>query len=175
MSFLERDAYTEFSPHSQPEHNEYLQKSYLSGVFKRYGIKNVEKLLDLGCNTGRLTKFLIGFAKQVHGADVLEGYRTPYLSLHPESTYSVITENRIPFDDGFFDVVFTCLVFQHFSAKTLIEIGREIKRVLKDDGLLISYEGINPTFRENSYDLVGLKRIELTRVDIKYGVFVFGK
>lgn len=159
--------------HTQDKEREKIQKEAISKVIN----KPVERLLDFGCNTGRLTGFLSDFTDEIYGADIDEGYGKKLAESCSKARFGLIKNNKLPFSDGFFDIVFSCKVFQHFSEKVVLEMGLEIKRVLKIGGKLIIYEGLLP-YGKDRYDIMPLKKIDLRIVEEKrdhYGLITFKK
>lgn len=84
-------------------------------------------LLDYGCGTCFLEKLLPQKAKY-HGCDIST-------ALKEADNLRLIVDDRIPFDDDLFDVVYAGEVIEH-----ILDTGKflkEITRVLKKNGLLI--------------------------------------
>ena len=93
------------------------------------------KILDIGC--GSYPYFLIQAKfNEKHGID-------PSLKLSEIIDNKLnlqtidITKTRPPFSDNYFDVVTMLAVFEHIDNDKLIFVLKEIKRVLKKEGLLI--------------------------------------
>ena len=102
-------------------------------LIEKYSIKKDSRLLDLGCGRG---EFLRGFI--IHG---LEGFGIDRADLAkeicPAATIKVGNlEDKLPFEDNFFDVVFSKSVLEHFYYPE--KILAEIYRVLKPNGLVIT-------------------------------------
>ncbi|GAH67503.1 unnamed protein product, partial [marine sediment metagenome] len=126
----------------------------------------VERLLDFGCNTGRLTGFLSDFTDEIYGADIDEGYEKKLAESCSKAKFGLIKNNKLPFSDEFFDIVFSCKVFQHFSEKVVVEMGLEIKRVLKIGGKLIIYEGLRKLpYGKDRFDIMPLKKINIIIIE----------
>jgi SAM-dependent methyltransferase len=96
------------------------------------------RILDIGC--GEYPYFLlnIDFAEKF-GVDRLttsEQIRTDQnsIQLFP---YDVETENVIPFENNYFDVVTMLAVFEHIDPVRLPRVLNEIHRVLKQGGMFI--------------------------------------
>ena len=98
-----------------------------------YGLRG-ERLLDIGCGDGTFTMLL---------KDALKASEVIGIEVAPEAIASMeakgiqacqldIDENRVPFDDDYFDFVYCGEVIEHvFNPDHLL---REIHRVLKEDG-----------------------------------------
>lgn len=104
-------------------------------LFKKY---NVEKILDLGCGTGRHS---ILFAKEgftVVGIDISEvainiseeTLRNPRICFFPGDM------RDIKFPNSYFDAVFCFLVVHHAKVYEIWKTFDEITRVLKEGGIL---------------------------------------
>ena len=103
-------------------------------LFKRFGMQAGDKLLDNGCGRG---DFLSGFAKlglkcygtdiSMHAKDRISGFAEFYMVN--------IESGLLPFNDNFFDIVFTKSVIEHFYNPS--NFIQECYRVLKPGGRII--------------------------------------
>ena len=96
------------------------------------------RLLDVGC--GEHHRFLNSteFANK-YGLDRLAA-RNAHASGPDVVTRldcDIETVDRLPFDDGYFDIVTMLAVFEHIEPQRLVHLMAEIKRVLKPEGLCI--------------------------------------
>jgi cyclopropane fatty-acyl-phospholipid synthase-like methyltransferase len=96
-------------------------------------LKN-KKVLDVGCGTGWLTKYVS--QKDYIGITYSE---TEIRNLQKKgySGMKVILPGRIPVKDSAFEVVFASHLIEHFEKRELTDFMKEIKRVLKPNGILI--------------------------------------
>lgn len=103
-------------------------------LFDRFGIKPGQSLLDIGCGRG---EFLDGFIRcgvKGHGVDrsrAAEKY-CPAAELRTAD----LETDKLPYDDDFFDVVYSKSVIEHFYYPE--KLVAEIYRVLKPGGLVIT-------------------------------------
>lgn len=96
--------------------------------------KTINKILEFGCNYGvNLNKFLDKNITEVVGVDLnnvvksLENNYKNYKGIVGDELY---LKN---FDNGYFDVVFTCSVLDHFpEEKKVISTIKELKRISKE-------------------------------------------
>jgi len=132
-------------------------------------------VMDFGCGRGRFThRFIeLGFSSIV-GLDMTEELLTLAQENHhntPELVYVLFNGETIPFDDNHFDVIFTCTVLQHIVISDVFhKVIKEIGRVLKPGGMLLSFEGCgknkgNPAVRLRSFEEW---RNALSIVDLKF-------
>ena len=124
--------------------NEYYDKTYhqaaknsdiredkkLIRVFED-DVPNDKKILDVGCGPGVTLKFLAKKNK-IFGLDLVD----KYLSMAKENGYyktvKCNVEDGLPFDSSTFDIVVCTDVIEHVFDTEFV--GKEIYRVLKDDG-----------------------------------------
>lgn len=91
--------------------------------------------IDLACGTGLSTTPLLEVARQVVGVDA----SSEMLTLAPRServSYTLATAERIPFDDGTFDLATICSALHWFHPRAL----QELHRVVRDEGTLVVYD-----------------------------------
>lgn len=100
----------------------------------RYGIKPGQRLLDMGCGRG---EFLRGFIRcGVCGFGVDQSRAAEKLCPEAELTVADLETDGLPFEDDFFDVVYSKSLLEHFYYPE--KIVAEIYRVLKPGGLAIT-------------------------------------
>ena len=98
-------------------------------------LKDKEKVLDFGCGNGRFSEI---FKKtQYIGVDISSKLIDMAQKKYPRKKFLVIDGLNLPFKDNFFDLVIAIAVFHHIPSKELrIKVLKEIKRVLKNNGIL---------------------------------------
>jgi ubiquinone/menaquinone biosynthesis C-methylase UbiE/uncharacterized protein YbaR (Trm112 family) len=99
------------------------------------------RLLDVGCNWGRWSIAAAGRGYRPVGLDpsldaVLAARRVAR-QLGADADFVVGDARFLPFDDSAFDTVFTYGVLQHFSKDNARMSLREIRRVLRPDGMTL--------------------------------------
>ncbi len=141
---------------------------------KNKGKRN-QKVLDLGCGSGRHCELLIKHGYQVYGCDVsslaikitMERIR----NLNLKGKFEVSNFNSLPYENEFFDVIIAWHSIYYNNFETLLETINEISRVLKKNGLFLfsmistgdfretygkTTDGITYVGRKNAYDHFGL-------------------
>jgi SAM-dependent methyltransferase len=94
------------------------------------GLSYSDRILDLGCSTGRMSGVLTRYSKAIYGAEP-DSYAVNKALAHPYQEVRQGTAEATGYPDGFFDFVFCWAVFDvvdHFDGLS------EINRILKDDG-----------------------------------------
>jgi len=108
-------------------------------VNEHLGDFSEKKVLDIGCGAGRLTEFFAGEFKQAYGVDISEKMveeARARLAHVPNVTFAAGDGMHYPFEDNYFDLVFSYIVFQHMpSREVILENLKDVKRVLKADGI----------------------------------------
>lgn len=93
----------------------------------RFDLKKGMKILDNGCGRG---EFMHAFSQ--HG---LEAYGADVSDFCKESVIVDLNNEKLPFEDNYFDVVFSKSVIEHIDNTE--HYMQEMQRVLKPGGLLI--------------------------------------
>jgi len=117
--------------------------TFIGNVFKN--IKG--KLLDVGCSRGGLRKYLNGEV-EYYGVDGLNQKLANYV-------FTDLNSKELPFKDKVFDAVNCSAVLEHLFYP--LELLKEIKRVLKDDGVVLlslpNDKGLNTIFVDLFLDI----------------------
>src|SRR3989344_376078 len=95
--------------------------------------KENEKILELGCSSGFLTKYL----GKVTAIDTSEGMLKITKKKNPSAKCIHADMFDMPFKNNSFDKVVTMRVWNHLNEEDLRKAIRETKRVLKSKGYLI--------------------------------------
>lgn len=107
-------------------------------LFKKH-LNKPQRILDLGCGTGRTTVPLHKMGHEVTGIDIAEQMITQAQKLHPEIEFKVGDATNLDYPDKSFDAIlfsFNGLDCIYPLANRLKALN-EIHRVLKTDGLFI--------------------------------------
>jgi ubiquinone/menaquinone biosynthesis C-methylase UbiE len=112
----------------------------MENVIKYMKKENVNKVLDLGCGSGRHVILLAKKGFNVYGTDIskegidLTQKNLKELGLKAELKISSCYE-KFPFTDNFFDAVISTQVIHHNYIEKIRYCISEIERVLKKDGI----------------------------------------
>ena len=97
------------------------------------------RILDVGCGTYPLFLLNTQFADKSGIDQVVTD--SSHVSWQEDgiqfSHYDLEHDDRMPFDDEFFDIVTMLAVFEHIEPEILVCQLKEIRRMLKPDGLFI--------------------------------------
>ena len=101
--------------------------------------KKSGRILDIGCGCYPLFLTIVNFAEK-YG---LDKNIEPSIANKTKKQGIVLInhyiekEEKLPFEENFFDVVSMLAVFEHIEPKQLVRIHREINRVLKPGGIYV--------------------------------------
>ena len=110
----------------------------VSHFFKKQKVKRV---LDLGCGAGRNLVYLSKKGFDMYGTDYApEGLKIIKEKLKKEKTSCRLKLgnifNKLPYENDFFDAIISVQVLQHGKVNEIKKAIKEIKRVLKPEGLI---------------------------------------
>jgi SAM-dependent methyltransferase len=102
-------------------------------------IKGGNRILDFGCASGRMIRWLFDFAEQceIWGVDISASHIIwCQQHLSPPFNFSTVTTApHLPFEDGYFDLIYAGSVFTHIADLADAWL-LELKRTLKPGGRL---------------------------------------
>ena len=112
----------------------------IPSIIKKYAKGN--KTLDYGCGSGSSTIFLDEIGLNVEGVDISQEMLFEAIQENNKITYTEIKSAELPFQNDFFDIVFSSFVlFEIPNKNELKKIMSEIFRVLKKGGIFIGVTG----------------------------------
>lgn len=94
---------------------------------QRFSLQPGMKFLDNGCGRGDFLEAFASLGLETYGTDIVQGC--------PKTQLVDLNYGELPFSEGTFDVVFSKSVIEHIEKQE--HYMREMKRVLKENGLLI--------------------------------------
>lgn len=99
----------------------------------KFGMKDGQKLLDVGCGRGDFLRGFIRFGLECYGVDQTDAAK----KICPETEVKVADlEQKLPYEDNTFDFVYSKSVIEHFYYPE--KLATEMYRVLKPSGTLIA-------------------------------------
>lgn len=127
-----------FSKRGKIFHDPHPDMEKISELFKE---KEIKRVLDLGCGTGRHLIFLSKKGFEVYGMDAspkaLE-MANKWLIEEDEKAELHLDrmEHKFPYEDKFFDAIISIQVIHHNLMKDIIFTVREIERILKKGSII---------------------------------------
>jgi SAM-dependent methyltransferase len=120
------------------------------------------RILDFGCGTGAIVSMGRGRSLDIVGADTFDGHYAGWLEhVEPQARAHVARyENRLPYEDGSFDVVISNQVFEHVPAAALRDVLSDIARVLRAGGSLLASFPVHETWYEGHVGLFFAHRLK---------------
>lgn len=114
------------------------QKNGIWSIAKEFsGDLKGKVVLDAGCGDGWYSALMQEEGAQVHGTD-FSGKAISFAELIlPKVTFKVGSLLELPYEDDFFDVVFSFQVLEHIPPADLPLAIKEVARVLKPGGIFI--------------------------------------
>ena len=100
---------------------------------RRFGLKKGDRILDNGCGRGDFLRGFVQYGLDGYGVDISD-YAGECLK-DIKFFKADIENGRLPFENDFFDVVFTKSVIEHFHKPD--NFLKECRRVLKPGGRVI--------------------------------------
>lgn len=97
-------------------------------------------VLDAACGTGYGSSIIASHAAKVYGIDISQeaiDYAREHYGKCDNLEYMTGSVANLPFSDNMFDAVISFETVEHVDANTQIQFLKEIRRVLKPDGILI--------------------------------------
>ena len=101
------------------------EKAFLSQCFSK--VENL-KVLDLGCGTGRLIEFAN------FGVDVSSNMLEVAKNKFPKKEFREASVSSIPFENDFFDFIFSFHVIMHLNKTSTLDFLNESKLKLRKKG-----------------------------------------
>jgi SAM-dependent methyltransferase len=118
-------------------------------VRRRLGRKDEVSALDFGCGSGLTDALVAPRVGRLTGVDVSAALIESARTANPGVDYIHYDRERLPFEDGTFDLAFAICVFHHIDPPDRAAVTAELARVLRPGGLVAIYEHnpLNPLTR----------------------------
>jgi SAM-dependent methyltransferase len=104
------------------------------------------KVLDVGCGTGLIHKYIVNKNRQIYGVDVSKDSIAVAQEANPSVVYSIYDGEVLPYEAGTFDLAYAICVMHHVPTQQWANFVSELYRVLKPGGvaLVIEHNPFNP-------------------------------
>lgn len=113
--------------------SETLDHPGVKWIFKKG--KTCEKILDVGCSNGTRLNLLVGKKQKGWGVDVSKTAIKMARNKYPHLHFSLVRGENLPFEDDFFDLVYSAFVLEHVSDPQ--KVINEAIRVLGKGGSVV--------------------------------------
>lgn len=101
--------------------------------------KETKKILDLGCGIGADTLYLLERGYNVLSCDFsVEALKSIENNIPNSKTLYLDMMKKFPIADKKYSLIIADLSLHYFNNETTIHIMKEIKRILKDGGVLLA-------------------------------------
>jgi SAM-dependent methyltransferase len=133
-------------------HTRFVQQSRWTGelrsyLFRRAGIENARRILEVGCGTGAIimdifatffqTKFKVGKPEiQLHGLDIHSGFLSQAAHNIPEVRLTLGDAHALPFATSFFDMVYCHFLLMWVNDPQ--QVLSEMVRVTRREGFVLA-------------------------------------
>ncbi len=149
--------------------------------------KRGDRILDLGCGNARYLPAITARGGEYFGVDNSEELVRIAKDKYPSENIRIADALKLPFEDNFFDVIYSVAVLHHIPSKFLrLQFLQEAKRVLRTGGYFIltvwkfkQQKEIKLQFKYNILKLIGKSGMDFndilepfdSRVDRYYHCF----
>ena len=120
------------------EFSKHREKPWEQARFLFNYVKDKDKVLDLGCGVGQFYEFLKDKDIEYRGVDISENLIEIAQKKYKQASFQVADALNLPFPDNYFDKVYAIALLHNIPSGEFREkLIKEVKRVLKKDGILI--------------------------------------
>ncbi|MEK7450736.1 MAG: class I SAM-dependent methyltransferase [Patescibacteria group bacterium] len=131
----------------------------LEKLLQQITIDKSTKILDVGCGRGDIALYLgrnseeaIGIDYSKEAIELADSIKENFpLAIRKKVHFKVMNIKTLSFPDNYFDVVICIDVLEHLYKDEVKQAMREIKRVLKNNGVLFVHTGTNRILHDYTY------------------------
>ena len=109
-------------------------------------------VLDAGCGSGIVTRYLVDNGYQVTGIDISEKMLDIAKNRVPEATFEVGDMSALEFEDGSFDGVVSTFAVFHIPRTKHFSLFQDFHRILRKGGVLLFSIGVRPEGTDGVWD-----------------------
>lgn len=118
-------------------------------AFKPWLDVSGKDILDIGCSTGTCAAAAVPMDRNRYvGIDIESKYIDIARKTYPLGTFFAMDARRLDFENERFDLILIISSFHHMEDQVVADCFKEINRVLKRDGVVLTTE---PLFTEGSF------------------------
>ena len=159
-----------------------IESNFLKKAIKLLKKNNI-KVLDVACGTGRMLREVFSIKKDIEyfGIDTSKEMikqlkeKAKKLGVEKNIKIKISDAEKMPFKDGFFDIVYSFHLLWHLEKEVQGKIIKEMSRVCKNEGIIIFdilnknfvWEKMKRLFGKASEDLYKLSLREAKNIIIK--------
>lgn len=125
-----------------------------------FTIKEGMRVLDVGCGRGEMVLFAakkgalaVGIDYSKNAIKLANKVRKRNIEFQKKMRFYVMNAKRLTFPDSYFDIVVLTDVVEHLYTEELDVVFKEIKRVLKKNGIIVFHTAPNKLFIDVVYKL----------------------
>ena len=138
-------------------------------ILKEYIQYEDEIIIDVGCGTGELVRWMTSQGITATGIDVAEMIeKARGFSNIKNEEYIIGTGEQLPLNDDFADVITYIAGFHHIPSTQMIQALKECRRVLKSKGKAIIIEPIAK--KKSYYEIIKLVEDEAEILNYAYKI-----
>jgi ubiquinone/menaquinone biosynthesis C-methylase UbiE len=118
-----------------------------------------KSILEVGCSVGTSSGRIVDMRRNAfHGIDIVARYVRLAARRYPQGQFHVMDARAMTFDDRSFDIVIFSGVLHHMADDVVISSFKEVRRVLRPDGVVLLAEPVYTPARRISTLLLNLDR-----------------
>lgn len=107
---------------------------------RRLGRLERVRALDVGCGVGSTDAHLVGRVGALEGIDTSAAAVERAAAANPSVRYRAYDGERLPYDDGHFDLAFAICVVHHVAPADRGALAGELARVVRPGGIVAVFE-----------------------------------